>query len=149
MKIQMSQRAKLITACVACFSLGSIAMAQFKIGELVKLVGVTAAVAKFGPQINSAANHVVGWHDTYQTVTKVVPILSGGLNSRKAVGAAQVKGPKSQVAKVNAVAMLDQRLFGEFNLDVLVPISSKDVIKDLKPVPQVGVTAILNITVHI
>src|SRR5690242_2741860 len=80
--------------------------------DLVKIIGVGAAVTKFAPQFNSAINKLSGHSDTATMTTKVVPIISGGINSRKAIGAAQVMGPRGQVDKVKAVAQIDQDLFG-------------------------------------
>lgn len=147
--MKLSGTSKIVIASAACFCLGSLVMAQFKIGELIKVVGVGAAVSKFGPDINKAANKVSNWHDTPQTITKVVPIISGGINSRKAVGAAQVKGPRAYVNKVNAVALLNQDLFGQLKINVYIPISSKNIVSDIKGVPMVGVSAVVDLNVNI
>lgn len=148
MKISMTPKEAKIAAAVALLTVSAFTVAQIKVGELIKLVGVTAAVSKFGPQMNTEINKIAHTPDGKNNYSKVVPILSGGLNSRKAVGAAQVRGTRAAIHQVNAVAMLDQGIFG-LHTKILIPIHSKDVIKDLKPVPGVGVTGIVDITVNI
>jgi hypothetical protein len=70
--------------------------------------------------------------------TKVVPIISIG-NGNYA-GAAQISGPASQVDQVNAVAMLEASMSGKtFRIKALIPVSSKDVIKELKRVTSVWI----------
>lgn len=114
--------------------------------QLIKLVGVAAAVHQFAPQLNSAFNKLQQHTDSNAITTKVVPIISGGINSRKAVGAAQVMGPRKQVEKVNAVAQIDQDLFGkEVKIRAMIPISSKDVIKDIRRVEGVGISGIVDL----
>lgn len=148
MKLSLkTNKGKAIIAC-AVITLSAFTFAQFKIGELIKVVGVSAAVAHFGPQMNKEINKIAHTPDGANNFSKVVPILTGGLNSRKSVGAAQVRGPRSAVNKVNAVAMINQDLLG-LRVKILIPIASKDVIKDLKPVPGVGVTGIVDISVNI
>lgn len=143
-----STKGKVAIVATAVLALSAFTFAQIKVGELIKVVGVTAAVAHFGPQMNREINKVAHTADGPNNFSKVVPILSGGINSRKAVGAAQVRGPRSAVNKVNAVAMIDQNLLG-LRVKIMIPIASKDVIKDLKPVPGVGVTGIVDISVNI
>jgi hypothetical protein len=114
--------------------------------DLVKIVGVGAAVTSFAPQLNSAINKLSQHNDSNAITTKVVPIISAGLNSRKAIGAAQVMGPRNLVEKVKAVAQLDQDLFGrEVKIRAMIPIESKDVVKDLRRVEGVGVSGIVDL----
>src|SRR5579862_6871696 len=129
----LSRSWKPALACVIAFGLGAGSSAQFGNGikQLLKIGGVGVVVTKFGPQINSEMNKVAHTPDMPPgSVSKVVPILSGGLNSRNAVGAAQVRGIRSAVDKVNAVAQLNQDFLGVMKLTVYIPIASKDVIKD-------------------
>lgn len=130
------------------FALGAGTEAQLGGGirSLIKLVGVGAAVSKFGPQINTEINKIAHTSDKPGSVSKVVPIISGGLNSRKAVGAAQVRGVRSAVDKVNAVAQINQDILGQLKVTVYIPISSKNVIKDLTAVPGVGVTGVVDLS---
>lgn len=131
---------------VALCGLAATVLAADAFMDLVKIVGVGAAVTQFAPQLNNAVNKVSGYKDTTSMTTKVVPILSGGINSRKAIGAAQVMGPRAQVDKVKAVAQIDQDLLGrEVKVRVMIPIESKDVIRDLKRVDNVGVSAIIDL----
>jgi len=120
------------------------------IGELIKVVGVAAAVHQFAPQINRAINGLTQHHDTDLEYTKVVPIVTAGINSRKAVGAAQVMGPKSKVDKVQAVAQLEQDILGnEVRIRAMIPISTQNVISDIKKVDGVSVTGIVDLKVKI
>ena len=91
---------------VAAGVLGLTAIGATQVGQLLKIVGIGAVVQKFGPDINKAMNKLGTHTDTNTSWTKVVPILSVG--SRRAIGAAQVMGPRSKVETVKAVAQLDQ-----------------------------------------
>ena len=78
--------------------------------------------------------------------TKVVPILSVGIGRSSAIGAAQVMGAPSQVDKVVAVAQPEADLFGRtVRIRGLIPVSSKDVVKDIKTVDGVGITGLVDI----
>ena len=93
MKKLFTKRALSIALCGLCAT----ALAADAFMDLVKIVGVGAAVTSFAPQLNSAINKLSSHTDSSAITTKVVPIISGGLNSRKAIGAAQVMGPKALV----------------------------------------------------
>ena len=81
-------------------------------------------------------------------LTKVVPIISGGVGGRKAVGMVQVSGPKQYLDTVKSVAQLEQDLFGkELRIRALIPIDQDTIAKDIKPVPQVGVTGIVDLKI--
>jgi len=128
-------------AVLALFAVGAT-----QVREIIKIVGVGAAVKQFGPQINSAINKLASHTDTTTRSTKVVPIISAGINSRKAIGAAQVMGPKSLVDKVQAVAQLDQDLFGnEVKIRAMIPVESQDVIKGIRKVDGVGISGIVDL----
>jgi hypothetical protein len=136
---------KRVLAVVVC-GLAATAMAADQFMDLVKIVGVGAAVTQFAPQLNGAINKLTGHKDSSRMATKVVPIISGGINSRKAIGAAQVMGPRSQVDKVKAVAQLDQDLFGrEVKIRAMIPIESKDIVKDIRRVEGVGISGIVDL----
>ena len=133
-----------LVAAVCALSVSVLATDAFM--DLVKIVGVGAAVNSFSTQFNNAINKLSGQKDSAAIVTKVVPIISGGINSRKAIGAAQVMGPRSQVAKVKAVAQIEQDLFGkEVKIRAMIPIESKDVVRDIKRVEGVGVSGIVDL----
>ena len=118
-----------------------------QVGQLLKIVGIGAVVQKFGPQINSAMNKLSSHDDTATSATKVVPILSVG--SRRAIGAAQVMGPKSKVDQVKAVAQLDQDLFGrEVKIRAMIPIDSNGV-SNIHRVENVGISGIVDFRVKI
>jgi hypothetical protein len=129
-------------AVATLMALSAFAAPQLK--ELLKIAGVGAAVKQFGPDINKAINGLTKHKDTNTMTTKVVPILSVGVG-KGAIGAAQVIGPRSAVSKVQAVAQVEGSLFGEIRFKALIPISSKEVLKDIKRVDGVGVSGIVDL----
>ncbi len=68
-----SQR-KLALAVGFVLALTAIGGAQFK--QILKIIGVGAAVSHFGPDINKAVNSLTKHKDTLAYATKVVPIIS-------------------------------------------------------------------------
>jgi len=115
------------------------------LGGILKGAGLYYLVDRFGGQLNDFINKLtlnkgVGIEDQ----TKVVPIISVGQGGY--VGAVQVSGPEAQVQKVKAVAQIEANFSGKtFRIRALVPVESKDVIKNLKRVSGVGVTAIIDV----
>ena len=133
-------------ALVAGVTLLGAAVAAPQIKQIIKVVGVGAAVKQFGPEINRAINKLANNKDTATTTTKVVPIISAGINSRQAIGAAQVMGPKAKVAQVQAVAQLEQDLFGrEVKIRAMIPVSSTNVVQNIKKVEGVSVSGIVDL----
>lgn len=130
---------------VAAGVLAVSALAAPQIKQVIKILGVGAAVKQFSPQINKEINKLAKHTDTPLLSTKVVPILSMGLNTTGTIGAAQVTGPKRLIDKVQAVAEPQAKLFGEITITALIPVSSKDVIKDIKKVDGVGVSGIVDL----
>lgn len=125
---------------------GALAVAQIK--EAIKIIGVGAAVKQFGPDINKQFNKLTKHTDTPDMSTKVVPIISVGIGAGSggsAVGAAQVSGPKDKIDKVAAVAQPEAKIFGEIRIRALIPVSSKNVIENIKKVDGVGVTGIVDL----
>jgi hypothetical protein len=142
MKRLLNKKSMLVAASV--LALTAIATPQIK--QIIKIVGVGAAVSQFGPQINSAINKLTSHKDTNAMATKVVPIISAGIDSRKAIGAAQVMGPRSAVDKVKAVAQLDQDLFGrEVKIRAMIPVESENVVQNIRRVEGVGVSGIVDL----
>ena len=136
------KRAGVVLALV----LGISAVGQTQIKQAIKIIGVGAAVKQFGPDLNKAMNKLTNHRDTYQETTKVVPILSIGLGKSSAIGAAQITGPKPKVDLVVAVASPEVDLFGkEIRIRAMIPVSSKDVLKNIKKVEGVGVTGIIDL----
>lgn len=134
---------KSLYVAAGIFAFTAIGTAQFK--QILKVVGVGAAVKQFGPQINDGINKLTKHTDTRAETTKVVPIISAGIASRQAIGAAQVIGPKDKVDQVAAVAQLDQDILGrEVKIRAMVPVSSKE-FKDIKRVEGVGVSGIVDL----
>lgn len=142
MKRLLHKRALAVALC----GIAATAMAADAFMDLVKIIGVGAAVTSFAPKFNDAINKLSNHHDTANITTKVVPIISGGINSRKAIGAAQVMGPKNQVDKVKAVAQLEQDLFGkEVKIRAMIPIETKNIVSDIKRVEGVAISGIVDL----
>jgi hypothetical protein len=127
--------------------LASVAMAAPQIKQVIKVLGVGAAVKQFGPDINREFNKLTGHKDTNASFTKVVPIITVGVHARGAIGAAQVMGTKANVQKVQAVASPELSMFGEINLRAMIPIDSMNVAdpKSIKAVDGVGVSGIVDL----
>ncbi|MHB1460331.1 MAG: hypothetical protein ACYC1M_03505 [Armatimonadota bacterium] len=128
-----------VMAGVLCVS-----VAYAQLGGLLKGLGVGFLVDKFGKDINKVINGLYGNNKfSSQYDTKVVPILSVG--SGGYMGAAQVVGPKDQVAKVKACAQVEGefKAIGGVRLRGLIPIDSKG-LSDIKRVEGVGVAALID-----
>ncbi|RYG29987.1 hypothetical protein EON81_25735 [bacterium] len=135
---------KLLIVGGATLAVAAISGAQLK--QVIKIIGVGAAVKQFGPQIDSAFNKLVKRDKKSGFKTKVVPIISGGINGRTGIGAAQVSGPSAQVDKVKNVAQLDQDLLGrEIKIRAMVPISGDVITTGITPVDNVGITGIVDL----
>lgn len=131
---------------VTVASLSMVAVGTGQIREILKVLGVGAAVQRFGPDINKAINKLSGHKDTDATFTKVVPILTVGIGKSSAIGAAQVTGKKSNVDKVRAVAAPETELFGkEIRIRALIPISNDKVDQGIKKVEGVGISGIVDL----
>ncbi|MER3496230.1 MAG: hypothetical protein C4320_05165 [Armatimonadota bacterium] len=140
----MTNSRKLFLAVGATAVLTAFATAQ--ISQIIKVLGVGVAVQRFGPDIDRAFNRLVRRDNERGYKTKVVPIISGGINGRTAIGAAQVFGPSQQVDTVKSVAQLEQDLFGrEVKLRAMVPIAGDVIVSQLKPVDSVAVTGIVDL----
>lgn len=141
-----TRRSTRILVAFAALAVTAIAAAQ--IMEAIKIIGVGAAVKQFGPQINREFNKMTGHKDTDRSFTKVVPIITVGLNTRGAIGAAQVMGSRSNVQKVQAVAAPEVDLFGrEIKIRALIPVSSTNITdpKKISAVDGVGVSGIVDL----
>ncbi len=135
------QRAMLILVSVALLA----PFVPAQIGQLIKLVGIWEVTRKYGKEIDKEFNKLIKRDPKTTTTTKVVPIVTGGIGSRNAIGMVQVSGPKAQVDKVKAVAQLEQDLFGkEIRIRAMVPMASEEYKDGVKPVEQVGVTGIVD-----
>lgn len=141
--MKLNKRVALSVAAVLAVT----AIAAPQIKQLIKVVGVGAAVKQFAPQINDAINKLAKHTDTPQMSTKVVPILSISLGSSSAVGAAQVTGPKRLLDKVQAVAAPEVKFMGEIRIRALIPVSSKNVVEDVRKVDGVGVSGIVDLKI--
>ena len=54
-------------------------------------------------------------------------------------------GTKDRVEQVKAVAQIEGEFLGEFRIRALIPVSTKDVVKDVRRVEGVGVSGILDL----
>ena len=120
------------------------ALAAPQVREIIKVGGVIAIVNTFGKQIDTQFNKLWNRDKTWRVATKVVPILSVG-NKGKAIGIAQVQGPKVDVDKVVAIAQPEFTFLGELRLRAMIPVSSKNVVENIRAVPNVGVSGIIDI----
>ncbi|MGI8923880.1 MAG: hypothetical protein ACR2HJ_07570 [Fimbriimonadales bacterium] len=137
---------KLTVATMAAFGAVSMAGAGLfgdVITDLIKIGGIGLVVDRFGPEINKAFNAVQGFTESESTMTKVVPILSVGQG--KFIGAVQVMGPRTLVQKVKAVAQLETKFAGTIRLKAMIPVESKKVTQDIRRVPGVGVSGIVDL----
>jgi hypothetical protein len=117
------------------------------LGEAVKVGGVAFVVDRFGGQINGFVNKLTANKNVgTQQATKVVPIIT--LGSGGYIGAAQVMGTKSNVAKCKAVVQIEgNAMFGSaIRAKALVPVGSKTTSK-IKRIYGVGVSAIIDIRI--
>lgn len=134
---------KLLLSLTAILAVGTLGYTQ--LDKILKVGGVVAVVNTFGKDMNKGINKLSGHKDTEKSMTKIVTILSVGINQSSAIGAAQVMGPKSQLEKVVAVAQPEAGLLGMVRVKALLPVSSKDVLKGLRIVEGVSVTGLVDI----
>jgi hypothetical protein len=139
MKRINKKKLALITAGVLAIT--AIAAPQLK--QILKVGGAVAVVSAFGKDIDKQFNKLWNRKETSRVQTKVVVILSVG-NRGQAIGIAQVMGPKADVDKVVAVAQPEFRLH-DVRLRALIPVSSKNVVEDIKVVENVGVSGIIDL----
>ena len=112
------------------------------LGNIVKLFGIGFAVSKFGGQINSFINTLLGQKGIkWEGATKVVPIISLGRGLY--VGAAQVAGAPEVVKKTKAVGQGETRI-GGLRGKLLIPMATKSGKGGISRIKGVGVTAIID-----
>ncbi len=142
MKRIIKKRTVLIVGSVLALA----ALGATQIKQVIKVIGVGAAVSQFGPQINKAINGLTKHEDSYTRTTKVVPIISVGTGRNNYIGAAQVTGPRSAVEKVKAVAQPELGIFGnEIRIRALIPVASEKNLSNIKAVDGVGVSGIVDL----
>jgi hypothetical protein len=142
--MRLSRTTKIVAPILLVGLIAPIATPQ--VGQILKILGVREVVKRFGGDINNALNKLEKRDAKSALMTKVVPIISGGIGSRQAVGMVQVSGPKKNLDTVKAVAQIEQDLFGkEIRIRAMIPIDQDTIAKDIKPVDQVGVTGIVDI----
>ena len=122
------------------------------VASVIKTLGVGVAVSMFSPMLNTFINNLLQARDaeTAQT-TKVVPILSISIGiktpGQASIGAAQVAGTSAQLQKVKAVAAVDANFQETWRIRALVPVDSLEPWKQLRRVPGVGVSAIIDLRI--
>ncbi len=139
-----TNRARLLALSLA-LAIAAMSFADL-FSTILKTGGVAAVVSMFGKDIDKAFDKITMVKEGPNVKTKVVPIISINFGKSTSVGAAQVSGDPVQVDKVNAVAQPEVKLFG-LRLKALIPVSSKNVVKDIKRVDGVGVSGIVDIKV--
>lgn len=133
-------------ACIGIAALAVSALAAPQLDKILKGGAISAGVIALAPQINKGINDLAKHKDTFAMSTKVVPIITVGINTAAAAGAAQVMGPKNKVAQVVAVAQPSGELFGhQIRIRALIPVSSKDVVSNIRKVDGVGVSGIVDL----
>jgi hypothetical protein len=142
----MKKKTLIYAGLVTSLVVAATPLATAQIGKLVKLVGIFEITKRYGNDINKEFNKLVQRSPKSAVFTKVVPIISGGIGSRNAIGMVQVSGPKAAIDKVKSVAQLEQDLFGkEIRIRSMIPIEGESIVDNLKPVEQVGVTGIVDL----
>jgi hypothetical protein len=113
--------------------------------NVLKGAVIAVLVDQFSGQLNKAVNSLTANKKMPSNLsTKVVPILSIG--SGGYVGAAQVSGPKADVAKVKAVGQLETGFGKQFRIKAFVPINARGV-SNIKRVHGVGVSAVIDVKI--
>lgn len=110
--------------------------------NIIKGAIVLTLVNTYGKQLNDGINKLTGNKNLSPgTATKVVPIFSIGQGAY--LGAAQVAGQDTDLAKVKAVGQIEAKLIGnQFRVKALVPITD---VKKIERVQGVGTSAIIDI----
>jgi hypothetical protein len=120
--------------------------------SIIKTLGIGYAVRTFAPQINNFINDLLqNKGAAVRAQTKVVPILSLSIGiqnpSGAYIGAAQVSGPAAVMSKVQAVALIEADFQTAFRIKAYVPVDSLEPWKQIRRVPGVGVSAIVDIRI--
>lgn len=127
-------------------ALGATAFGATQLKQILKVGGTAALINTFGKDINKGMNKLMDHQDTKVNATKVVPIITIALGRSNSVGAAQVMGTPEAIKKVVAVASPEAEFLGkEVRLRGLIPVSSKDVIQNIRKVDGVAVSGIVEI----
>lgn len=116
------------------------------ITDIIKIGGIGLLVDRFGPEINKAFNKIQDFDASEAQLTKVVPILSVS-GKGKNIGAAQVMGPRSAVAKVTAVAQVETDFARVVRLRAMIPVESKNVVNNIRRVKGVGVSGLIDVKI--
>ncbi|MEI6512567.1 MAG: hypothetical protein WCO51_04750 [bacterium] len=136
------KRTKLIVVASVLALTTAIGFTQ--LDSILKGAGIALIVDQLAPDMNKGINKLTSFKNTKEFSTKVVPIISIGDSAY--AGAAQVMGPTKQVEKVKAVAQIEGAFFKRgVRLRGLIPVSTKDVVKDIKRVDGVGISGLVDI----
>lgn len=140
-----SSRTLILSASLAGLLVGAASAGPFDgiLGKAVKVGGIGFLVKQYGSGINKATNALLQQKGIrYEGKTKVVPAFAVGNGAY--VGGVQVQGDPEQVDKVHYVGTVEVPL-GRARGRALFPVESltKGVGK-LKPVPGVGVSAVID-----
>lgn len=134
-----------VLAVFAAVALIPAAALAFDIGDVIKILGVGAAVKQFAGPINKFINKALGQRGAeVRGATKVVPIISVGRGGY--IGAAQVVGVPESVKRVKAVVQIEAK-FGDVGGNLFVPVSTTRPSKSPKAVGSVGVSAVIDLRI--
>ena len=104
----------------------------------------TAGLANFWAlRISSALGVTTVDATPTPTSQKIVPIISIGSGTR--VGGALVAGASSRLSEVVAVAQIEGTFQGSVRIRALVPVSTTDVVSNIKRVPETAVIGLVDI----
>jgi hypothetical protein len=138
------RKALLVAGVTAVGALALTPPATAQLDQILKGGAIVFVIDRFGGQINSAMNKIVGDPNREAgSKTKVVPIVSVGQGA--SAGAAQVSGPARAVDTVKAVAQVEGnvRIGASLRLRALIPVSTKSA-TNIKRVYGVGVTGLID-----
>lgn len=129
------------------------AMAGWDLGDIIKKGaegavvggGIAYLVKKNAKEIDRTINKLYKDNNfPVSAATKVVPILDA--LGTKHVGAAQIVGPQAEVDSVSSVLLLETSFMDKiFRINGYVPVKGN--VDDLKRVPGVGVSAVIDVKV--
>ncbi len=129
------------------------AMAGWDLGKIIKKGaegavvggGIAYLVKKNAKDIDKTINKLYKDNNfPIAAATKVVPILDP--LGTKHVGAAQIVGPQASVDEVSSVILLETSFMDKiFRINGYVPVKGN--VDDLKRVPGVGVSAVIDVKV--
>lgn len=145
MKRSWKSRASVLLVLTMTLIATPMIRAESRIGGLLRGTLIATAVQEIAGPLNDFINTIVARRGlASQEMTRVVPILSVG--DKTYVGAAQVSGPSWRVNTVRACLQIQGEFSGGQHRVALFIPSSSDNPLEIRRVPEVGVTALIDST---